>query len=66
VAVVVAYGRILQRIPQRAPPRLRECTFLAPAKFVGRAGQLGHRHGELQTGVTTMQIVPELDAGPIS
>src|ERR1043166_2740232 len=67
VAVVVAYGKILPQEFLNAPKRgcvnvhfslLPKYRGAAPANWV-------IVNGEEQTGVTTMQIVEELDAGPI-
>jgi len=62
VAVVVAYGRILPTNSQRAPPRCVNVHSRSCQSIVVPRRSTGHRQRELQTGVTTMQIVPELDA----
>ena len=67
VAVVVAYGRILPQEFLDAPQHgcvnvhfslLPEYRGAAPVNWA-------IVNGEAETGVTTMRIVPELDAGPI-
>jgi len=66
-AVVVAYGKILPSEFLQAP--LHGCInvhFSLLPKYRGAAPvNWAIVHGEEQTGVTTMKIVEELDAGPI-
>jgi len=67
VAVVVAYGKILP--PEFVSAPKRGCVnvhFSLLAKYRGAAPvNWAIVSGEEQTGVTTMRIVEELDAGPI-
>src|SRR6266568_1036179 len=67
VAVVVAYGKILPSEFLQAP--LSGCInlhFSLLPKYRGAAPvNWAIVHGEEKTGVTTMKIVEELDAGPI-
>lgn len=67
VAVVVAYGRILPNEFLTAP--LHRCLnvhFSLLPKYRGAAPvNWAIVNGESDTGVTTMEIVEELDAGPI-
>jgi methionyl-tRNA formyltransferase len=67
VSVVVAYGHIL---PQRVIDLPRHGTLnihasLLPALRGAAPIQAAIRDGLVQTGVTIMQMVPALDAGPI-
>lgn len=67
VAVVVAYGRILP--PEFLDAQLHGCInihFSLLPKYRGAAPvNWAIVNGEKETGVTTMRIVEELDAGPI-
>src|SRR5215471_5714042 len=67
VAVVVAYGRILP--PEFLAAPKHGCVnvhFSLLPRYRGAAPvNWAIVKGESQTGVTTMRIVPELDAGPI-
>ncbi|HJZ79555.1 MAG TPA: methionyl-tRNA formyltransferase, partial [Pyrinomonadaceae bacterium] len=67
VAVVVAYGKILPTEFLTAP--LRGCVnvhFSLLPKYRGAAPvNWAIVNGETETGVTTMSIVEELDAGPV-
>jgi methionyl-tRNA formyltransferase len=67
VAVVVAYGKILPAEFLPAPKHgCINVHFSLLPKYRGAApGNWAVVNGEEQTGVTTMQIVEELDAGPI-
>src|ERR1051326_3459146 len=67
VAVVVAYGRILPQEFLDAPGRgCLNVHFSLLPKYRGAAPvNWAIVNGEAETGVTTMRIVPELDAGPI-
>lgn len=67
VAVVVAYGKILPNEFLRAPKHgCVNVHFSLLPKYRGAAPvNWAIVNGEEQTGVTTMQIVAELDAGPI-
>ena len=67
VAVVVAYGKILPPEFLSAPRhRCINVHFSLLPKYRGAAPvNWAIVNGEEQTGVTTMQIVEELDAGPI-
>jgi len=67
VAVVVAYGKILPQEFLNAPKRgCVNVHFSLLPKYRGAApANWAIVKGEEQTGVTTMQIVEELDAGPI-
>src|SRR5262245_60568932 len=67
VAVVVAYGKILPREFLDAPAHgCVNVHFSLLPKYRGAAPvNWAIVNGEEQTGVTTMQIVEELDAGPI-
>ena len=67
VAVVVAYGKILPAEFLRAPQHgCINVHFSLLPKYRGAAPvNWAIVNGEEQTGVTTMQIVEELDAGPI-
>jgi methionyl-tRNA formyltransferase len=66
-AVVVAYGRILPDEFLRAQPHgCINVHFSLLPKYRGAAPvNWAIVNGEKETGVTTMQIVAELDAGPI-
>src|SRR5207247_6526716 len=67
IAVVVAYGRILPSEYLRAPRRAAiNVHFSLLPKYRGAAPvNWAIINGESETGVTTIQIVEELDAGPI-
>jgi methionyl-tRNA formyltransferase len=67
VAVIVAYGRILPADFLAAPKHgCVNVHFSLLPKYRGAAPvNWAIVNGEEQTGVTTMQIVQELDAGPI-
>ena len=67
VAVVVAYGKILPNEFLTAPQHgCVNVHFSLLPKYRGAAPvNWAIVNGEEQTGVTTMQIVQELDAGPI-
>jgi methionyl-tRNA formyltransferase len=67
VAVVVAYGKILPSEFLSAPARgCVNVHFSLLPKYRGAAPvNWAIVNGDQQTGVTTMKIVPELDAGPI-
>src|SRR2546421_11155959 len=67
VAVVVAYGKILPQEFLDAPKHgCVNVHFSLLPKYRGAAPvNWAIVNGEEQTGVTTMQIVEELDAGPI-
>src|SRR5882672_10293939 len=67
VAVVVAYGKILPAEFLRAPRQgCINVHFSLLPKYRGAAPvNWAIVNGETETGVTTMQIVQELDAGPI-
>jgi methionyl-tRNA formyltransferase len=67
VAVVVAYGKILPQEFLDAPKYgCVNVHFSLLPKYRGAAPvNWAVVNGELQTGVTTMRIVQELDAGPI-
>lgn len=67
VAVVVAYGKILPTEFLTAPKHgCLNVHFSLLPKYRGAAPvNWAIVNGEAQTGVTTMQIVEELDAGPI-
>jgi len=67
VAVVVAYGKILPAEFLNAPKHGCVNVHFSPLpKYRGAAPvNWAIVNGEEQTGVTTMQIVAELDAGPI-
>lgn len=67
VAVVVAYGRILPPEFLRAPKHgCINVHFSLLPKYRGAAPvNWAIVNGETKTGVTTMKIVEELDAGPI-
>ncbi len=67
VAVVVAYGKILPREFLDAPKHgCINVHFSLLPKYRGAAPvNWAIANGEQQTGVTTMKIVEELDAGPI-
>src|ERR1043166_3865452 len=67
VAIVVAYGRILPEEFLRAPARgCINVHFSLLPKYRGAApANWAIVKGEIETGVTTMFIVQELDAGPI-
>jgi methionyl-tRNA formyltransferase len=67
VAVVVAYGKILPQEFLRAPKHgCINVHFSLLPKYRGAAPvNWAIVNGEEQTGVTTMSIVAELDAGPI-
>ena len=66
-AVVVAYGKILPQEFLDAPQHgCLNVHFSLLPKYRGAAPvNWAIAKGEDQTGVTTMQIVPQLDAGPI-
>jgi methionyl-tRNA formyltransferase len=65
--VVVAYGKILPQEFLDAPTQgCINVHFSLLPKYRGAAPvNWAMVNGETETGVTTMQIVPELDAGPI-
>jgi methionyl-tRNA formyltransferase len=67
LAVVVAYGKILPQEFLDAPTQgCINVHFSLLPKYRGAAPvNWAMVNGETETGVTTMQIVPELDAGPI-
>jgi methionyl-tRNA formyltransferase len=67
VAIVVAYGRILPSGFLSTPPRgCINVHFSLLPKYRGAAPvNWAIVNGEEETGVTTMKIVEELDAGPI-
>src|ERR1041384_4578428 len=67
VAVVVAYGKILPQAFLDAPKHgCINVHFSLLPKYRGAAPvNWAIVNGETETGVTTMQIVQELDAGPI-
>ena len=67
VAVVVAYGKILPREFLDAPKHgCINVHFSLLPKYRGAAPvNWAIVNGEEQTGVTTMQVIEELDAGPI-
>ena len=67
VAIVVAYGKILPQEFLDAPKYgCVNVHFSLLPKYRGAAPvNWAIVNGEAQTGVTTMRIVPELDAGPI-
>src|SRR2546430_1577281 len=67
VAVVVAYGKILPAEFLSAPKHgCINVHFSLLPKYRGAAPvNWAIVNGETETGVTTMKIVPELDAGPI-
>jgi methionyl-tRNA formyltransferase len=67
VAVVVAYGKILPQAFLAAPKHgCINVHFSLLPKYRGAAPvNWAIVNGETETGVTTMQIVQELDAGPI-
>jgi len=67
VLVVVAYGRILpEAVLAVAPAGAINVHFSLLPKYRGAAPvQWALAHGERVTGVTTMQVVEELDAGDV-
>src|SRR4030095_9970597 len=67
VAVVVAYGRILPKSFLEAPEYgCVNVHFSLLPKYRGAAPvHWAIVNGELETGVTTMMVQPELDSGPI-
>lgn len=67
VAVVVAYGRILPEEYLRAPHRgcINVHFSLLPLYRGAAPVNWAIVNGEVETGVTTMFIEPELDSGPI-
>jgi methionyl-tRNA formyltransferase len=67
LTVVVAYGKILPREFLEAPPQgcVNVHFSLLPKYRGAEPVNWAVVNGEEQTGVTTMQIVEELDAGPI-
>lgn len=67
VSVVVAYGHILPKSVIDLPPRgtLNIHASLLPALRGAAPIQAAIREGLGETGVTIMQMVPKLDAGPI-
>jgi methionyl-tRNA formyltransferase len=67
VAVVVAYGRILPDEFLRAPRRgcINVHFSLLPLYRGAAPANWAIVNGEIETGVTTMFIEPELDTGPI-
>jgi methionyl-tRNA formyltransferase len=67
VSVVVAYGHILPKAVIDLPPRgtLNIHASLLPALRGAAPIQAAIREGMGETGVTIMQMVPKLDAGPI-
>jgi methionyl-tRNA formyltransferase len=67
VAVVVAYGRILPKSFLEAPEYgCVNVHFSLLPKYRGAAPvHWAIVNGELETGVTTMMVEPELDSGPI-
>ena len=67
LSVVVAYGHILPRAVIDLPPRgtLNIHASLLPALRGAAPIQAAIRDGLAETGVTIMQMVPALDAGPM-
>lgn len=67
ISVVVAYGHILPRavIDRPALGTVNIHASLLPALRGAAPIQAAIREGHAETGVTIMQMVPELDAGPI-
>jgi methionyl-tRNA formyltransferase len=67
VSVVVAYGHILTRDVIDLPRlgTLNVHASLLPQYRGAAPIQAAIRDGEAETGVTVMQMVPELDAGPV-
>jgi methionyl-tRNA formyltransferase len=67
VSVVVAYGHILRREVIDLPPlgTINVHASLLPALRGAAPIQEAIRRGHTETGVTIMQMVEELDAGPI-
>ena len=67
ISVVVAYGHILPRAVIDLPPlgTLNIHASLLPALRGAAPIQAAIRDGLAETGVTIMQMVPALDAGPI-
>ena len=67
ISVVVAYGHILPRSVIDLPPRgtVNIHASLLPALRGAAPIQAAIRDGLDETGVTIMQMVPALDAGPI-
>ena len=65
--VVVAYGHILPKAVIDLPPRgtLNIHASLLPALRGAAPIQAAIREGHAETGVTIMQMVPALDAGPM-
>jgi methionyl-tRNA formyltransferase len=65
--VVVAYGHILPKAVIDLPPRgtLNIHASLLPALRGAAPIQAAIRDGHAETGVTIMQMVPALDAGPM-
>jgi methionyl-tRNA formyltransferase len=67
IIVVVAYGRILPRtILEAAPHGCLNVHYSLLPKYRGAApATWAIVHGETSAGVTTMQLVDKMDAGPI-
>jgi methionyl-tRNA formyltransferase len=67
ISVVVAYGRILPKAVIDLPPlgTLNIHASLLPALRGAAPIQTAILEGLTETGVTIMQMVPELDAGPM-
>jgi methionyl-tRNA formyltransferase len=67
ISVVVAYGHILPKAVIDLPPRgtLNIHASLLPALRGAAPIQAAIREGHAETGVTIMQMVPALDAGPM-
>jgi methionyl-tRNA formyltransferase len=67
LSVVVAYGHILPKAVIDLPPRgtLNIHASLLPALRGAAPIQAAIREGHAETGVTIMQMVPALDAGPM-
>lgn len=67
VSVVVAYGHILPKAVIDLPPlgTLNIHASLLPAWRGAAPIQAAIQHGDAETGVAIMQMVPALDAGPV-
>jgi methionyl-tRNA formyltransferase len=67
VLVVVAYGRLLPRAVIELPPHgTVNAHFSLLPRYRGAAPvQWALAHGETRTGVSTMRVVEQLDAGPV-
>lgn len=67
ISVVVAYGRILPQAVIELPPHgtLNIHASLLPALRGAGPIQAAILQGLTETGITIMQMVPELDAGPM-